>query len=173
MSPDVILTHNGKDAHQDHRHIAELTWNTFRDHVILEYEIPKYDGDMGRPNVFVQLDAEASKKKVTYLMETFQSQRSKRWFRGARFSPSCVCVGWSVTRPAAMRRRFIAGKRCSGHPGKVQSQSCSCQQTLITQDEDSCGRPRLCRIAAGNPVCACECHAPWARHRCREGGFGQ
>jgi LmbE family N-acetylglucosaminyl deacetylase len=84
-SPDVILTHNGKDAHQDHRQIAELTWNTFRDHLILEYEIPKYDGDMGRPNVFVPLDAEASKKKVGYLIEAFQSQRSKRWFQEDTF----------------------------------------------------------------------------------------
>jgi LmbE family N-acetylglucosaminyl deacetylase len=84
-SPDVVLTHNGKDAHQDHRQIAELTWNTFRDHLILEYEIPKYDGDMGRPNLFVPLNAEVSKKKVKYLMEAFQSQRSKRWFQEDTF----------------------------------------------------------------------------------------
>lgn len=84
-SPDVVLTHNGKDAHQDHRQISELTWNTFRDHLILEYEIPKYDGDMGRPNVFVPLNFEVSKKKVNHLMEAFQSQRSKRWFQEDTF----------------------------------------------------------------------------------------
>ena len=85
ISPDVILTHNRKDAHQDHRQICELTWNTFRDHLILEYEIPKYDGDMGQPNVFVHLNAEASKKKVSYLMEAFESQHSKRWFQEDTF----------------------------------------------------------------------------------------
>src|ERR1019366_10187722 len=55
VSPDVIFTHHRNDAHQDHRLIAQLTWNTFRDHLILEYEIPKYDGDLGQPNVFVPL----------------------------------------------------------------------------------------------------------------------
>src|SRR5882724_10523860 len=85
VSPDIIFTHNRKDAHQDHRLIAELTWNTFRDHFILEYEIPKYDGDMGRPSVYVPLEAEASKKKVSYLIEAFQSQRSKRWFQEDTF----------------------------------------------------------------------------------------
>jgi LmbE family N-acetylglucosaminyl deacetylase len=85
ISPDVILTHNGEDAHQDHRQIAELTWNTFRDHLILEYEIPKYDGDMGRPNVFVPLNPEVSKEKVSHLIKAFQSQRGKRWFQEDTF----------------------------------------------------------------------------------------
>jgi len=80
VAPDVIFTHNGRDAHQDHRLIAELTWNTFRDHFILEYEIPKYDGDMGRPNLFVSLESEQYRTKVRHLMESFPSQRSKRWF---------------------------------------------------------------------------------------------
>src|SRR5215469_12764522 len=85
ISPDVVFTHNRSDAHQDHRLLAELTWNTFRDHFILEYEIPKYDGDLGRPNVFVPLDAELCKRKVQYLMDTFQSQRSKPWFEWDTF----------------------------------------------------------------------------------------
>lgn len=84
-SPSLVLTHSRKDAHQDHRLIAELTWNTFRDHLILEYEIPKYDGDMGQPNFFVPLTSEISKKKVGYLMESFQSQRAKRWFEESTF----------------------------------------------------------------------------------------
>ncbi len=79
-SPDLIFTHNRKDAHQDHRLIAELTWNTFRNHMILEYEIPKYDGDLGQPNLFVPLDQEIYEKKVQYLMEAFETQRSKQWF---------------------------------------------------------------------------------------------
>src|SRR6476620_1435386 len=84
-SPDVILTHNRKDAHQDHRQIAELTWNTFRDHLILEYEIPKYDGDMGQPNVFVPLSLETCEKKVGLIMDTFRSQCEKRWFSPETF----------------------------------------------------------------------------------------
>src|SRR5260370_24078279 len=81
VSPDLIFTHNRNDAHQDHRILAELTWNTFRDHMILEYEIPKYDGDMGKPGVFVPLTAAVCEKKDQFIMDTFQSQRSKRWFQ--------------------------------------------------------------------------------------------
>jgi LmbE family N-acetylglucosaminyl deacetylase len=85
LSPALIFTHNRKDAHQDHRLLAELTWNTFRNHLILEYEIPKYDGDMGQPNVFVALESSVCKKKVTNLMEAFESQRGKHWFREETF----------------------------------------------------------------------------------------
>jgi LmbE family N-acetylglucosaminyl deacetylase len=80
LEPDLVFTHNGRDAHQDHRLISELTWNTFRDHLILEYEIPKYDGDLGRPSLFVPLETNVYQSKVRYIMETFQSQRGKRWF---------------------------------------------------------------------------------------------
>jgi len=85
LSPDLVFTHNGRDAHQDHRLISELTWNTFRDHLILEYEIPKFDGDLGQPNVFVPLDTEVYQKKVRCLIEVFESQRSKRWFEPETF----------------------------------------------------------------------------------------
>ena len=85
LNPDLVFTHYGRDAHQDHRLISELTWNTFRDHLILEYEIPKYDGDLGRPNVFVPLEANLCQAKVHYLMDAFQSQRSKRWFQDETF----------------------------------------------------------------------------------------
>src|ERR1019366_3864581 len=80
ISPDLIFTHNGKDAHQDHRLVSELTWNTFRDHLILEYEIPKYDGDMGRPSVFVPLSQEVALKKARFILDAFQSQHAKPWF---------------------------------------------------------------------------------------------
>lgn len=85
VSPDIIFTHNRKDAHQDHRVVAELTWNTFRDHLILEYEIPKYDGDLGQPSVFVPLDSDVCEKKIRYIMDAFQSQRTKHWFRQDTF----------------------------------------------------------------------------------------
>ena len=85
LAPDVVFTHRGKDAHQDHRLLSELTWNTFRDQLILEYEIPKYDGDLSRPNVFVPLEEETYRNKVAHLMEVFASQRSKRWFQPEMF----------------------------------------------------------------------------------------
>jgi LmbE family N-acetylglucosaminyl deacetylase len=78
--PDIIFTHYRKDLHQDHRLISELTWNTFRDHLILEYEIPKYDGDLGSPNFFVCLDDVTCRKKIDKVLKYFQSQNDKRWF---------------------------------------------------------------------------------------------
>jgi LmbE family N-acetylglucosaminyl deacetylase len=80
FSPDVILTHYRHDLHQDHRMISEFSWNTFRKHLILEYEIPKYDGDLGSPNTFVSLGSEVCKEKVAKLFQHFVSQRSKQWF---------------------------------------------------------------------------------------------
>jgi LmbE family N-acetylglucosaminyl deacetylase len=80
VNPSLIFTHWGGDAHQDHRLLSELTWNTFRDHLILEYEIPKYDGDLGRPNVYVPIEAPLYEEKLDYLFKAFQSQQSKHWF---------------------------------------------------------------------------------------------
>jgi LmbE family N-acetylglucosaminyl deacetylase len=80
VNPDLIFTHWHGDAHQDHRLVSELTWNTFRNHLILEYEVPKYDGDIGRPNVFVPLEPPLYERKVDYLFEAFVSQQGKRWF---------------------------------------------------------------------------------------------
>lgn len=85
VKPDVIFTHWQGDAHQDHRLVSELTSNTFRDHTILEYEIPKYDGDIGRPNVFVPLEPRIYETKVDHLLEGFESQRTKRWFERETF----------------------------------------------------------------------------------------
>lgn len=85
LRPDIIFTHNSNDSHQDHRLVAELTWNTFRNHFILEYEIPKYDGDLGRPSVFVPLEKRICEKKIRNLMEAFESQRTKPWFEESTF----------------------------------------------------------------------------------------
>lgn len=84
-APDVILTHQREDAHQDHRLMSELTWNTFRDHLILEYEIPKWDGDLGRPNLYVPLNEEVLARKIALLNQHFGSQRSKAWFDDETF----------------------------------------------------------------------------------------
>lgn len=80
VAPDLIFTHYRNDLHQDHRLICELTWNTFRNHQTLEYEIPKYDGDLGQPNVYVPLSKDLCDTKVRYLMEGFSTQRSRQWF---------------------------------------------------------------------------------------------
>jgi LmbE family N-acetylglucosaminyl deacetylase len=80
VQPDIVFTHRLEDRHQDHRLLSELTWNTFRDHVILEYEIPKYEGDLGHPNVFVPLEPRICEAKIALLMKYFGTQRSKRWF---------------------------------------------------------------------------------------------
>lgn len=80
LAPDLIFTHTRHDLHQDHRLACELTWNTFRDHLVLEYEIPKYDGDLGAPNVFVPLEESLVDMKVGLLGEHFPSQARKHWF---------------------------------------------------------------------------------------------
>ena len=79
ISPDLIFTHYRHDRHQDHRTISDLTWNTWRNHLILEYEIPKYDGDLGVPNCFVPLKPETCKLKISYICDTFQTQSNKAW----------------------------------------------------------------------------------------------
>lgn len=110
VSPDVIFTHNCRDAHQDHRCIAELTWNTFRDHCILEYEIPKYDGDLGRPSVFVPLTAEICQKKVGYIMDAFQSQHPKRWFEEETFLSLMRLRGMECNAPSGYAEAFYCRK---------------------------------------------------------------
>ena|SRR5487761_1715157 len=80
LSPDVVFTHRRDDLHQDHRLLAELTWCAFRDHAIFEYEIPKYEGDLGRPNVFVPVSEVACRRKIETLLEIFATQRNKPWF---------------------------------------------------------------------------------------------
>jgi LmbE family N-acetylglucosaminyl deacetylase len=80
VSPDIVFTHQRNDLHQDHRLISELSWNTFRDHLILEFEVPKYDGDLGAPNIFVPLTASTCRTKIDYIADSFVSQRQKPWF---------------------------------------------------------------------------------------------
>lgn len=110
VSPDMIFTHNRKDAHQDHRLLSELTANTFRDHLILEYEIPKYDGDMGQPSVFVPLDTETYQKKVRIIMDAFQSQHSKRWFQPDTFLSLMRLRGMECNAPSGYAEAFYCRK---------------------------------------------------------------
>lgn len=110
LNPDLIFTHWHGDAHQDHRLLSELTWNTFRDHLILEYEIPKYDGDMGQPNLFVPLEAPLYEHKVDYLLDAFKSQRSKRWFDRACFLGLMRIRGMESNSPSGYAEAFHTRK---------------------------------------------------------------
>jgi LmbE family N-acetylglucosaminyl deacetylase len=83
--PDVVFTHTRNDRHQDHRVVSDLTWNTFRNHLILEYEIPKWDGDLGQPNIYVPLSSSAARRKSKTLLDVFGSQRAKDWFSEETF----------------------------------------------------------------------------------------
>jgi LmbE family N-acetylglucosaminyl deacetylase len=110
VSPDLIFTHNRRDAHQDHRLIADLTWNTFRDHFILEYEIPKYDGDMGQPSVFVPLPPDICETKVDLILATFQSQRGKHWFQRETFLSLMRLRGMECNAPSGYAEAFYGRK---------------------------------------------------------------
>lgn len=110
VSPDVIFTTSKKDAHQDHRLIWELTWNTFRNHLILEYEIPKYDGDLGQPNVFVPLEPEVYERKISHLMDAFQSQHVKRWFDRNTFLSLMRLRGMECNAPSGYAEAFYCHK---------------------------------------------------------------
>jgi LmbE family N-acetylglucosaminyl deacetylase len=85
FNPDIVFTHYRDDRHQDHRLVSDLTWNTWRNHLILEYEIPKYDGDLGIPNFYVPLEEDYITKRNAIILESFVSQREKHWFDDATF----------------------------------------------------------------------------------------
>jgi LmbE family N-acetylglucosaminyl deacetylase len=110
FQPDLILTHHRGDAHQDHRLIAELTWNTFRDHLILEYEIPKYDGDLGTPNLFVRLDSALVDQKIEHLMQSFPSQHGRHWFTAELFRSILRIRGMECNAPSGYAEGFYTRK---------------------------------------------------------------
>jgi len=110
LSPDVVFTHSAADSHQDHRVLSELAWNTFRNHLILEYEITKYDGDLGRPNAFVHLEDAHCERKLSHLMEAFPSQRSKHWFSRDTFSSTLRLRGIESGSPSGHAEGFYCRK---------------------------------------------------------------
>jgi len=110
IEPDLIFTHRQDDAHQDHRQVSRLTWNTFRDHCVLEYEIPKWDGDVGQPNLYVPISANALRRKVDLLMSHFGSQRSKQWFDAETFLGLARLRGMECRAPERYAEAFFGRK---------------------------------------------------------------
>jgi LmbE family N-acetylglucosaminyl deacetylase len=110
FQPNLIFTHYREDRHQDHRVISDLTWNTFRNHLILEYEIPKYDGDLGQPNCFVPVTAKACQKKISNLMRCFRTQRGKHWFSEDTFLSLMRLRGTECASPTRYAEAFYGRK---------------------------------------------------------------
>jgi len=110
FAPDVIFTHFRNDLHQDHRFVSELTWNTFRNHLIFEYEIPKYDADLGSPNFFVPLSDSQCRRKVKGLMRHFGSQRDRQWFSEDLFEGLMRLRGIEAASPTRYAEAFHCRK---------------------------------------------------------------
>jgi LmbE family N-acetylglucosaminyl deacetylase len=117
FQPDLVFTHFRDDRHQDHRLIADLTWNTFRDHLILEYEIPKYDGDLGQPNVFVPLAESICEQKIRLLLEGFPSQQPKSWFDEQTFRALLRLRGMEANSRTRFAEAFYCRKAVLGFGG--------------------------------------------------------
>jgi len=115
-TPDVIFTHQRNDLHQDHRLVCELTYNTFRDHQVLEYEIPKWDGDMGAPNAFVRVGESAARDKVDLVMNHFGTQRGKDWFDRETFLGLMRLRGMECRAPERYAEAFYVRKAVIGIP---------------------------------------------------------
>lgn len=110
VNPDLILTYRRDDAHQDHRHVSRLTWNTFRDHCILEYEIPKWDGDLGQPNLYVPISSDTLQRKIDLLTSNYASQRSKQWFDADTFRGLARLRGMECRAEERYAEAFFARK---------------------------------------------------------------
>jgi LmbE family N-acetylglucosaminyl deacetylase len=110
VAPDVIFTHRRNDAHQDHREICQLTWNLFRDHLILEYEVPKWDGDLDQANAYMALPAAVMERKTALLLEHFGSQRSKDWFDAETFRGLARLRGMECRAEEGYAEAFVLRK---------------------------------------------------------------
>jgi LmbE family N-acetylglucosaminyl deacetylase len=110
FDPDLIFTHRRDDAHQDHRLVGEISWNAFRNHLIWEYEIPKYEGDLGQPNVFVALDEEICRRKIELLGDSFPSQQGKPWFTADTFWAQLRLRGLECNSSSRFAEGFYARK---------------------------------------------------------------
>lgn len=114
VDPDMIFTHAREELHQDHRVTGELTWNTWRNHLILEYEIPKFDGGLGSPSVFMPLSTATVEKKVGMLMEAFPSQHGKPWFTRSTFEALMRLRGVECNASSGFAEAFYCRKLLLG-----------------------------------------------------------
>ncbi len=114
FSPDLIFTHYRSDLHQDHRKVSELTWNTFRDHLIWEYEIPKWDGDLNSPNVFVPLERSVADEKLSILQSVYNSQNNKNWFTDDLFFSILRIRGMECNSASGLAEGFYVRKNIIG-----------------------------------------------------------
>ena len=114
VNPDLIFTHYREDRHQDHRTISDLTWNTWRHHLILEYEIPKYDGDLGTPNCFVPLEKHVCERKIKYICDVFQSETDKAWLTEDTFQALLRLRGVECASPHRYAEAFYCRKMVFG-----------------------------------------------------------
>jgi LmbE family N-acetylglucosaminyl deacetylase len=110
FAPDLIFTHFREDRHQDHRLVSDLTWNTWRDHLIMEYEIFKYDGDLGQPNVYSPLSEGTCRRKIEYLMTGFPSQVNRQWFSSDTFQSMLRLRGVEANSPTKFAEAFYCRK---------------------------------------------------------------
>lgn len=110
VAPDIILTHDRDDRHQDHRLIGELTWQTFRDHLVLEYGIPKFDGELSQPNVYVELPAWAAADKARLVVDGFPSQRNRHWFTAETFTGEARLRGVECRAESGFAEGFVCRK---------------------------------------------------------------
>jgi LmbE family N-acetylglucosaminyl deacetylase len=110
FDPDVVFTHYRDDRHQDHRVLSDLAWNTFRNHLILEYEILKYDGDLGHPNVFVPVSEQLCARKIALLMKHFKTQSSRHWFTSDTFEAMHRIRGIECVSPTGRAEAFYCRK---------------------------------------------------------------
>lgn len=120
VSPHVVLSHRLEDRHQDHRLLGELAWNTWRDHLILEYEIAKYEGDLGLPNLYVPLSRSQAQRKARHLVRYFGSQRSKSWFHPENFMALARLRGIECRAPSGYAEAFHARKMVLAPSGMEQ-----------------------------------------------------
>ena len=114
FNPDVVFTHYRDDRHQDHRVLSDLAWNTFRNHLILEYEILKYDGDLGRPNVFIPLSDQFCNLKVEWLLKHFKTQSTKHWFTSDTFKAMHRIRGIECASATGLAEAFYCRKLVLG-----------------------------------------------------------
>jgi LmbE family N-acetylglucosaminyl deacetylase len=114
FDPDLVLTHYRDDRHQDHRVLSDLAWNTFRNHMILEYEILKYDGDLGRPNVYVPISEEGCRRKINLLFEHFKTQTAKHWFTPDTFEALLRLRGIECASASGRAEAFYSRKMTLG-----------------------------------------------------------